>query len=156
MAEIGMTAKGVNGQIDVSGDRITIRRKGGIAFFTQGLKGDKDILISQISSIQFKKAGALTNGYIQFGFLGGTESKGGLQAAIKDENSVVFKRGNQQRSFEAVKEYVEAAQQRLSASNGAAPASSNLDELQKLADLKAQGIVTDEEFEEKKRQLLEL
>ena len=89
-----MTVEGLNGEIDLLEDRIKIRRKGGIAFLTQGLKGDKDILISQISSIQFKNAGALTNGYIQLAFLGGTESKGALFSAVKDENTVMFKRGN--------------------------------------------------------------
>jgi len=156
MADVEMTVKGVNGEIDLLEDRIKIRRKGGLAFLSQGLKGDKDILISQISSIQFKNAGALTNGYIQFAFLGGFESKGALFAAVTDENTVMFKRGNQQRSFETLKEQIEAAQKRLSASGSAQPVSSNLDELQKLADLKAQGIVTEEEFEKKKRQLLDL
>ena len=39
-----------------------------------GLQGDKDIALSQISSIQFKKAGMMA-GYIKFAFLGGQESE---------------------------------------------------------------------------------
>jgi len=48
-------AKGINGQIEVFESKIIIKRKGIMAFATQGLKGNKEILINQISSIQFKK-----------------------------------------------------------------------------------------------------
>ena len=58
-----------------------------MSLLTQGLKGDKEILISQISSIQFKKPGT-TNGYIQFAFLGGLEAKRGVFQASGDENSI--------------------------------------------------------------------
>ena len=42
-----------------------------MGFITQGFKGDKEILISQISSVQYKPAGNFTRGYIQFAFIGG-------------------------------------------------------------------------------------
>ncbi len=42
------------------------------------LKGSKEIPISQITSVQYKKAGLMFNGYIQFAFMGGTESRGGV------------------------------------------------------------------------------
>ncbi|XKK19676.1 hypothetical protein HFP67_29205 [Bacillus sp. CB102A.1] len=40
-----------------------------LAKMSQGLKGDKEILIKHLSSIQFKPAGTFTNGYIQLLFL---------------------------------------------------------------------------------------
>jgi hypothetical protein len=61
-----MEARGHNGQVELTDSILRIKRRGVLAFMTQGLKGDKEILISQISSIQFKKANVFTNGYIQF------------------------------------------------------------------------------------------
>ena len=98
MATILHTAKGVNGEIDLLEDRITIRRKGVLSFMTQGVKGDKDILLSQITAIQFKRAG-LTSGYIQFSFTGGQEAKGGIFQGTKDENTVMFRKGKQEDAF---------------------------------------------------------
>ena len=59
-----MIAKGVNGQVEIVGTKIVISRKGVMAFMTHGFKGDKEILISHISSIQYKEADMITNGYI--------------------------------------------------------------------------------------------
>ena len=112
-SNIIMEARGVNGQIELFKDRIRIKRKGIIGFLSQGLKGDKDILISSISSIQFKTANILTNGYIQFAFMGGKEAKGGLFQASQDENSVMF-RTTQQSAFENIKSAIET---RMSARN---------------------------------------
>lgn len=47
-------------------------------------------MISSISSIQFKNAGAMFNGYIQFAFMGGQEAKGGIFQGTQDENTVMF------------------------------------------------------------------
>ncbi len=141
--------KGVNGQLSVVGNRIKISRRGFMAA-AGGLrtKGDKEILISTISSIQMKKAG-LTNGYIQFTFMGGKEAKGGVWQATKDENTVVFN-SRQQREFEALKERIESIR------DAPIPPSSGLDDLERLAELKDRGVVTESEFEAKKRQILGL
>ena len=145
-----MEAKGINGQIELLDDKIRIKRKGFLSFATQGFKGDKDILISSISSIQFKRAGLLTNGYIQFAFMGGREAKGGVLQATQDENTVMFKSG-QQKAFDAIKQAIE---EKMAAPGKGGNAPSNLDELEKLDSLRKRGVVTEEEFNAKKRQLL--
>ena len=71
------TAVGVNGQLALLEGQVRISREG---FLGQGPKGDKEISISSISSIQWRQAGALINGDIQFTFIGGVEAKGGIQA----------------------------------------------------------------------------
>ena len=145
-----MTAEGTNGIVSLFPDRVRIRRKGIGSFLTQGLKGEKDIQLSNISSVQFKDAGLLTAGYIQFAFMGGSESKGGLFSAVSDENSVMFRKP-QQSAFDALREAVqERISKRESAGTGAA------DELEKLANLRDRGILTDEEFDAKKKQILGL
>lgn len=143
---------GHNGQLELTDTVLRIKRKGVLAFMTQGLKGDKEILVSQISSIQFKKADFFTNGYIQFAFIGGREAKGGLFQGTQDENTVMF-RASQQADFEKLRDEL----QRRIASVAAVPMPpSALDELEKLASLRDKGIVSDEEFQQKKKQLLGL
>src|SRR5437899_2879766 len=112
MAEVLFEAKGVNGQIELLSDKIRIKRKGLLSLMTQGLKGDKEILLAQVSSIQFKKAGGFTNGYIQFAFVGGQEAKGGIFQATADENTVMFNTG-QQKVFDELKGRVEKQMQAL-------------------------------------------
>ncbi|MCF7910074.1 DUF4429 domain-containing protein [Candidatus Pacearchaeota archaeon] len=101
-----MEAKGVNGTLILGKGYIEIVRKGFMSFATQGLKGNKKIAIKQISAVQFKPSGAFTNGYIQFSFIGGKESRGGIFLATQDENTVMFKK-KQQPEFEKIKEEVE-------------------------------------------------
>ena len=91
----------------------------------------------------------MTNGYIQFSFLGGKEAKGALFQAVKDENSIMF-RISQQDDFKNVKSVIESL---LSQS---IPAKSNFsfaDEIEKYAKLKEKGVITDDEFIKKKREL---
>ncbi|MFN5952824.1 MAG: DUF4429 domain-containing protein [Dolichospermum sp.] len=97
--------EGSNGQIRLTRNRIIISRKGTTAFMTQGLKGDKEIPISRITAIQFKRADALTKGYLQFSIQGGIESRGGVFEAVTDENTVMFTE-LEQSEFEEVKRYI--------------------------------------------------
>jgi len=151
METVVMEAKGLNGQLELTDSVVRIRRKGMLSVMLMGLKGDKEILLRQISSIQFKKAG-LTNGYIQFTFQGGQEAKGGVFQATSDENTVMFTQG-QQPAFERIKATIE---QRLAAANGNGSAVSPLGELEQLAVLRDKRIITEQEFEAKKKQLLGL
>lgn len=152
MAELLMSAKGINGQLELYVDKIVIKRKGILSFMTQGLKGDKDILLSSISSIQLKNASMLTNGYIQFSFMGGQEGKRGLFQATQDENTVMFDR-KQQPDFDALKTRFEALRSQGTQAQGGR---SNVDELERLAALREKGILTDEEFAAEKRRILGL
>lgn len=101
-----MEAKGINGSLVLGKGYVEIKRKGFMAFATQGLKGNKKIAINQISAVQFKPCGMFSNGYIQFSFIGGRESKAGLFGAVQDENSVMFNK-KQQSIFEEIKEKIE-------------------------------------------------
>lgn len=158
MPEPLISALGVNGQIELFRDHLVIKRKGVMGFITQGLKGDKEIRISSISSVQMKAPGALTNGYIQFAFHGGQEAKGALFQSVSDENSVLFK-AEQAAAFRALASAVRARLDELlsPAAPPATPApggASLADEIRKLAGLRDEGLLTDEEFQEQKRKLL--
>lgn len=165
-----MVVKGHNGIIKFYKDKIIIERKGVISFLTQGLKGNKTIYLSDISSIQFKNAGVFTNGYIQFSFYGGKENKGGLLDATKDENTVMFTSA-QEKDFAILKHRInlvlsnlkkakmksnEMSQNNKETEKINRNETSYLFELEKLGELRDRGILTEEEFNQKKKQLLGL
>lgn len=97
--------EGVNGQIELSYSKIDITRKGLKAFATHGFDGTKTIFLRKLTALQFKEAGKMTNGYIQFIFSGSTEDKGGIWSATKDENTVMFNK-EQQPEFEKLRDHI--------------------------------------------------
>ncbi len=141
--------KGYNGTIIVQDKGLVIKR--GLKGFLLGggmLRGDKTIPYSSIVAVQLKKAGLLA-GYIQFTLTGGSEAKGGVFQSNSDENSVNFYPvRNNNKKFAELKALVE---ERI---GGHSHASSSLDDLEKLAGLKDKGVISVEEFEKKKKQLL--
>ena len=145
-------AEGTNGIVELLEEKIRIKRKGVSSLFTHGLQREKEILTSRLSSIQLKRCGGLTNGYIQFAFMGGTEAKSGVFQAAADENTVMFNE-MQQSAFEAMRKRLDDKMKNPTPASGVP---SYLDGLEKLASLRDKGIVTEEEFDSKKRKLLEL
>lgn len=152
-----LQARGTSGTITFDGVYVTISRTG-LSRLTVG-KGDKRIPVGSISAVQWKPAGALVNGYIQFTIPGGNEqrSRAGSQTfnAAGDENSLVFTR-KQAPAFEQIRQAVEAAvAQRYAPQQAYAPAPSSLaDELAKLGQLVQQGLLSREEYESQKARLL--
>jgi len=148
-------AKGVGGDLELLKNKIRIKRKGGMAFLLHGIKGDKEIFLNQISSIQLKKAGFALNGYIQFAFLGGREAKGGVFQATSDENTIMFRKDNQQ-DFIEIKNAIEEQIFQFQNQNKNDKTSVGINDLEKLAKLRNEGIITEEEFQAKKRQILNI
>ncbi len=148
---------GANGTIALYPDRLTIKRRGirgalGHGFF----QGEKDILISSITAVQLKKAGPLLVGYIQFSVLGGVEGRKGLNEATSDENTVTFEMGSNKLA-EAIKNKIYELKSRPI--GYAEPVKevvkpSGADELLKYKQLLDAGILTQEEFDRKKQQIL--
>jgi hypothetical protein len=152
MAKPLFSAKGKNGTLHLYEEKITIERdKGLTTLLLHGLKGDKDIQISEISSIQFKQPG-LTVGYIQIGFKGSIEAGRGVQQAVKDENTVTFLR----KGLPVFIEMKEKIESRIASIKNIGNRHSELDEIEKLFNLKEKGIISDDEFNQKKQQLLKL
>ena len=148
-----MFVKGLNGQVEFDGNSLLITRKGGMAFISQGIKGEKKIPIGNVTSVQFKSANMLTNGYIQFA-TSSSESRGGILDATKDENSIMFTK-NMQAEFETLRSAVEdAIEAHSSARGGQATAESPLDALKKLKELLDLGVITQAEFDAKKENLM--
>ena len=150
--------KGVNGQLEVFEDKVIITRKGAMSFSTHGLAGGKTIPMSAIQSVQFKPGGGMTNGFIQFAVMGGRESQGGLLAATRDENTVVLRMGEQTVKGEEIRDYVEKRILELAKPQATVvmQQTSAADEIIKFKNLLDMGVITQEEFDAKKKQLLGL
>jgi hypothetical protein len=119
---------------------------------SKGLKGTKTILLTSITGIQYKEPG-LTNGYLQFTISGGNESKGGVLAAASDENTVMFAKAVNAQMLE-VKSFIE--KRIIQAKQPQASSSGPADEIKKLAALREQGLLSNDEFSQAKRKLLGL
>jgi hypothetical protein len=142
--------KGYNGTLILTPQGVIIKR--GLKGFLMGggmLRGEKTIPYSSIVAVQMKKAG-LVAGYIQLTIKGGSEAKGGLFQSVTDENTVNF-HSTKNKLFAEAKQIIE---ERIT--QGGTPQRSGIDDLEKLAALKDRGLITDEEFNQKKKQLLGL
>ena len=144
-----MEVIGHNGQIELFKTKIRIKRKGFVASMTQRLKDDREIPIERISSIHFKKAGLFINGYIQFTITGEQNAKVGLWQAEHDENTVIFTI-KQQPAFEKINDFLDK-NITLSKKRNAELSKLKLEELTILRDMK---IITEDEFQAEKKQLL--
>ena len=144
--------RGLNGQIEVYEDKIIIKRNGILAWGSHFRKGDKTIPMKSITSVQLKTSSFFSRGFIQFGVLGGIENKGDVKDALKDENSVIFGRKHTA-DFLELKQFIE---NKITANetNGTPAQSSNIDDLEKLHDLYNRRIITEGEFNAKKKQIL--
>lgn len=141
------------GELEIFQDKVLITTSGVSALLIRGLKGTKTIPIQSITAIQFKRAGAM-RGYIQFTIPGGVESKGGAFDAVADENTFLFDEQNNAH-VEVAKNYIESRMKELRTPAPKSSGNPSLgDELTKLAALKNQGLLTDEEFQAAKKRLL--
>ena len=141
------------GTVEVLDNALIIRRKGVTGFLTQGLKGEKRIPFSSITSVQFKEPG-VTTGYIQFGIIGGNESRGGVFNATTDENTVLFL-AKALDEFRQLRDTVESKIGRPAQAtyDSATTIVSFSEELTRIADLRDRGVLTEEEFAEEKARL---
>jgi hypothetical protein len=144
---------GAIGELEVYDDKVTITNTGVMGFLNRGLKGTKTIPLHSISAIQFKRGG-ITRGYLQFTIPGGNESKGGVFDAVADENTFLFDEESNT-EVESIRNYIESRMKEIRTPQSATLAAGSLgDELTKLAALKTQGLLSDEEFQTAKKRLL--
>ncbi|WP_424474822.1 SHOCT domain-containing protein [Oceanobacillus kimchii] len=125
--------------------------KGFMNYVNRGSKGEKSIPIKSITAIQIKDP-RLTTGYIQFAYSGATESKGGVFDAVKDENTITFNSKNDLAQAKELKSIVESL--RNEEKQPPITQATDADEIIKYKHLLDEGILTQEEFEAKKKQIL--
>lgn len=136
--------------IEITNNLISLENKGAQNFLNKGAVGSKTIKIENISAVQLKEAGALT-GYIQFVIVGSQESKGGVLNAVKDENTITFTTKIEEAYAKEIKKYIESYTPVDKTSS-----ISVADEILKFKNLLDEGIITEEEFNLKKKALLNI
>ena len=147
--------KGVQDELVVYSDKLTISPKGVLAFFNKGISGTKTIYYRNISGVEFREAGAVFSGFMTFTIPGAVEQNSGIFKATKDENTFMFAGVDKNALANTIKEYVEK-------NLGLSTNQSNSDkgdisvELEKFARLKEQGVITEDEFVAAKKKLLGL
>ncbi len=150
-----MRAEAINAHVLLMEDRVRIQQKEEKTYPDQVAKGIRDIPMARISMVRIRKATSFGNGYIQFVLIGGSARERDL---AKDENTVAF-RGANEPEFERLKAAIET---RISSKGAVAftppsrSAPAYVEELEHLAALRDRGIITEDEFAAKKRQILGL
>jgi len=141
-------AEGKNGNVVLFDNRIQINRSG-ISLLQktqQWGKGDKEILMSEVTSIQFREPSSVTVGYIQFGQEGYVQAGGSQFDAVNDENSVTFTH-SQTEKFKEIRDKVrDLKTDDVEVKSGNNP-------IETLKQRYAEGEIDKAEFEEKKELL---
>ena len=147
-------AVGTNGTVVLFENRVVISRpKTLLSAVAHGLKGDKEIRLTKIASVQLRQPGLLP-GYIQFETSGGGTSQRGIQEAATDENTVGLV-ASQWDTFVKFKTAVDAAMDRAERPSAPAPAGMTaVEQLKQWKDLLDAGAITQEEFAIQKRKIL--
>ena len=149
---------GVGDILFVYDDRVVLHHEGFLNLLAMGVKGDKTLYYADITSVQYKRPGALA-GHIQFTMPGGKEHTGGAMSAGSDENTITIS-GNSGLLAEEVVDYINKKIREFKSSKGGNTTviqqTSAADELKKFKELLDMGIITQEEFDAKKKQLLGL
>lgn len=155
---LGMGGKSI---IIINGNTLTISRPGLMSKMSLGFTGDKTIMINQISGVQIKKVG-LARGYIHFIMAGTKEVKSGIIGGKIDENVVYsdssFKKSNKQINddFEEIKRYIEDFNSNQNNTTVVQNVKSPVEQVKELKELLDMGAISQEEFDKKKKELLNL
>ena len=145
-AMANIVVKGKNGTVSFDGSTVTVERSGFTAVSIFG-KSSKRIPLNQLSAVQFKAGSLVVNGYIEFTFAGGGERQAvlgrGSSDQVRNENAVVFSKKNNVE----FQQLADAINEALSGENSSTtPAGVDTTSLEKLAELHASGILSDQEF----------
>lgn len=165
MSDEIMSLKGTNGTILVYEDRVVISRKGFFAAAAQGVKGDRTFFYTDITTVDFKRPTLLANGYITF-IAGGTMSQpvgntiiGTTKSStLHEDNTVVLRAFKKAVPEEAqrIYDFIMPKIAETKVAKTSQPAASSADEIRKYKQLMDDGIISEEEYENKKSQLLGL
>jgi len=153
ITNINLVFEGDNGTLILTEYGITIKREARL--FTAHPEGEKYILYRNMTAVQLKPVN-ITLGFIQFSFQGGRESLGKAVDAVSDENTIVFRSRDKEKEFRHAKEMIEQRMREAIEPRPQVSGGSDLDQLEKLASLRDKGIITEDEFQAKKKQILGL
>lgn len=145
-------------KMQVFEDHCVIEAKKSVASFMMGkaFNGEKEIYFKDVTTVQYRKAGILSgNGFIQFEYAGGYASSN----SYASENTFIFAKGVNdlqkiEEAYNYIRERVSYFKKNPVTANNSLP--SPADELVKFKALLDQGIISQDEFDSKKKELLGL
>ena len=133
---------------------------GKFAAFAEQNVGEKTLYAEDISSVEFKEAQKFCIGYIRFSVLYGGERRKSVSDAAQDPNSVAIGLVERNEQAAEIKAYIDKmlanTRKGKHSSNTIIQSTSAADELKKFNELLDLGIITQEEFDAKKKSLLNL
>lgn len=146
--------------LEADDTKVTITRKGLRSFANRGSNGSQTIPFCTIIGIDFKPA-TLTAGHIGFTTAAGNQTTGGLgsqgifaNSDYSKANTIVYRSKKANKDIEAIKERVEDFINKPKENDSSS--TDSIDELPKLKKMLDDGILTQEEFDAKKKQILGL
>lgn len=138
-----ITAKGFNGVVEFDGTTVFIQRK---------LAGTVSLPVASIASVEFKPGGMLV-GYVKFhtgAAIDGRNARNKSEALLRDPHAVTLQ-WTHNKAFEPLVAEIRKAIE----SPAVVPASDVSAQLVSLGELHKAGVLTDEEFQAKKTELLD-
>jgi hypothetical protein len=156
MSELKFRLEGLKGELKVYEDRVEINKKGQ-GFITGN--SSKTLPMANIMSVSVTPSTFFARGCIEFTVPGGKDSRN-IEQALKNENALPLKAASQNEEAMKIKAYVEEQVMKCASNKGGTTivqqAASPAEELKKMKELLDMGIITQEEFDTKKKQLLGL
>jgi len=154
MYETTAKVRSINDELELAGDKVIIRKRGVANALAAGMNGERTISISALTAIQLKPAGMITPGYILFSYAGSKPFMGGVLEATQDPDTFLFGRelNAQVADFKSKVEKIMRDSKQTSSPRDTS--GTLTDELRRLAELKRQGILSQEEFDAAKKKLL--
>jgi len=156
MSKLKFTLEGMKGELKVYEDRVEINKKGQ-GFITGNTS--KTLPMAHIMSVSVTPSTFWARGFIEFTVPGGKDSKN-IEEALRNENALPLLAAGQNEEAMEIKAYVEEQILKCANNKGGTTivqqATSPAEELKKMKELLDMGIITQEEFDAKKKLLLGL
>ena len=114
--------------------------------------GKKKFYYSDLTAVQFREAGKITDGYLEFEYPGARSGNSG--GAYQSENSIAFASVHSAQMKDIYAFIDEKIKECKLGHRIGAKSSSSADDLVKYSELLEKGLITPEEFEEKKQEVL--
>ena len=156
MSELKYTLEGFKGCVRVYDDKVEINKKG--SGFISG-NTNKTLPMANIMSVSVTPSTIWARGFIEFTVPGGKDSST-IEQAMRNENALPLNASGQNDLAMEIKSYVEEQIMKNASNKGGTTivqqANSPAEELKKMKELLDMGIINQEEFDAKKKQLLGL
>ncbi|MBQ3052554.1 MAG: SHOCT domain-containing protein [Clostridia bacterium] len=150
--QVLLTLEAYNGTVYVYEDRVVIRRKG---VFSLAAGKENSMPFSTITGVKFMEGNAITKGHIKFLIKGIADTKAISFGSVSDSDryAVLFGKKLNTEAL-TIKNFVEEKLDKNENSTNIFNPLSSADELKKYKELLDTGVITQEEFDATKKQLL--